>query len=253
MEVSHADRGVAALLSSLGSTHADGSSWTHAASNAAMRLTVSSAVIPGVSAKAFRGEILLPYSCSTIVACTLSLDERCSWDRGIARLASHIVHEPHYRVFYSATKPAGGGIISGRDFTDAVFVGPAAELPPTVTAAAARPIADGAYVSAGVGLREHPSFPITPELVRGFNRPSGWLLEPAEPLPPHEVDSHGRPPPDNSNGWCKVTYIVQPELSGWLPSSVVNASLSSMFGHFFGDMLAFLQTVAREDLEKEAS
>ena len=50
-----------------------------------------------------------------------------------------------------------------------------------------------------------------------------------------------------------MTYIVQPELSGWLPSTVVNASLSSMFGHFFGDMLAFLESVAGEDLEKDAT
>lgn len=249
IEVNEADRGVAALLSSLGATHADGGTWVHASSDTALRLTVSSAASPGLSARAFRGEILLPYNFATIVARTLSLDERCTWDRAVARLAVHVVRDPHYRIFYSVTKPAAGGLISGRDFADAVFVGPVEALPPAVAIAAARPLAPGAFVNAGAGLRSHDAFPASSALVRGYNHPSGWLLEPAAPPPPGDG---GRAPPDNHNGWTRVTYIVQPELNGWLPTSIVNASLSSMFGHFFTDMLTHLQSVAKEDLETNA-
>ena len=280
-ETTEAERGVAALLASLGEKHAGGGSWTHAAADASLRLTVCSAASPGLSARAFRGEILLPYSCATIVARTLALEERCTWDRAIARLAVHMVRAPHHRVFYSVTRPAAGGIISGRDFADAVFVGSAAALPPAVAAAAVRPLASGAFVNAGAGLREHAAFPASSALVRGYNHPSGWVLEPAQPPP---AGDGGRAPPSNSNGWTRVsardaqgwavclrararrstrhfprsshhqvTYLVQPELAGWLPTSVVNASLSSMFSHFFSDMLAHLQTLPKDALESEAS
>ena len=113
-------------------------------------------------------------------------------------------------------------------------------------AAAARPLAAGAFVNAGTGLKAHDAFPATGALVRGFNHPSGWLFEPADPPP---AGDGGAPPPANSNGHTRVTYVVQPELAGWLMPAIVNGSLAGMFANFFGDMLAFLKTLQPHELE----
>ena len=242
-----ADAGVRVLLASLGGAHAGGGAWSPAASDARLRLSVCTAPAPGsggASSRAFRGVATLPYSVETLRARTLNLAERLTWDKAVAHLGvvraaardAASAGGAGYAIFHSVTKPAAAGVISGRDFCDAVFIGDAAALPPDVAAAAARPLAAGAWVNAGAGLREHAAFPATKALVRGFNNPSGWLVEPADPPP----DGDGGARPANSNGFCRVTYLVQPELGGWLPSVVVNAALTGMFAAFFGDLLAFL-------------
>lgn len=247
--------GVAALLQSLGAVHHGGGAWARVSATPSLRLTVDSASSPGLSARAFRGCIVLPYSLAALRARTLDLEQRMRWDHAIARLASAplaggAAAGPRFSVFYSATKPAAGGVISGRDFVDAVCVGAAAALPPAALGAAARPLADGAFVNAGTGLKAHDAFPATGALVRGFNHPSGWLFEPADAPP---ADDGGAPPPANSDGWTKVTYLIQPELAGWLMPAIVNGSLSGMFANFFGDMLAFLKTLQPQELKLGAA
>jgi hypothetical protein len=84
--------------------------------------------------------------------------------------------------------------------------------------------------------------------VRGVNSPGcGWVLE---PLPPQRKDDasgkDGSRLPTNHNGWVRVTYVVQSDLKGWLPPSVISASMVGMFGSFFGDMLAHMEKVGPE-------
>jgi hypothetical protein len=237
-------RGVSALLSSLGDRHASGAAWAPHSTSAKLRMTIVSAATPGVSAHAFRATALLPYAPGTIFTALGDLRAREKWDSNIARLDSRPVGGgaggAGSAVFYSATKAVGP--ISGREFLDATWRGAASALP-TAELRAAAPA--GALVNCGCGLPEgHVAFPPDARLVRGLNHPSGWIFEPLDAVTATTAAASGPPLPANSDGWTRATYLVQPELKGWMPSAVINATLAGMYTTFFSELLAAMSRAA---------
>jgi len=121
---------------------------------------------------------------------------------------------------------------------------------------------------AGIGPKGHSSFPITSGLVRGENQPGcGFVFEPM-PFPPATATKGAARSSNNSgsngggnNGatvisanderklenedsnegshreeWVRVKYCVQSDLKGWLPPSLVNATMANVFRDFFRDL-----------------
>lgn len=226
-------RGVAALLASLGEAHASGAPWAAHSSVPRLRLTVHSALVPGVAARAFRGTCLLPYPVAVVYALLGDLRARERWDRNIVRLDTRAV-AGGATVFYSVTKPVGP--ISGRDFVDATWRGELSALPAEVrTGAGAAALAAGALVNGGAGMEAgHADFPASAAMVRGLNHASGWVLEPCAP----DAGTSGQA----GSAWTRISYLVQPELKGWMPTSLVNATLAGMFTAFFGDLIEYVGT-----------
>lgn len=233
--------------------NASGGAWKRAAKlDPKLRLDIFESSVPGCSQKVFKAVIELPYKLATICREIADLPARLRWDRNIAALDMRVVKEVPaaiagdaagvYTLFRSATKPVGP--ISSRDFVDATYIGPFTLLPEAVRVAAPAGM-EIAFIHGGSGLEAgHPDFPEVSGVVRGHNHPGcGWVFEviaaPSEAL--------GPPPaytalPPGHDGWTRITYVVHSKLNGWLPSSVVNSSMTGMFGSFFGDMLAHMAT-----------
>jgi hypothetical protein len=111
----------------------------------------------------------------------------------------------------------------------------------------------------GVGPLGHPSFPTTHGLVRGENQPGcGFVFEPLlrastaddnanrsssnDCLSSSTISSGGDELKHEDKGdvlekeWVRVTYCVQSDLKGWLPPSLINATMANVFRDFFRDL-----------------
>lgn len=248
--VAHANAGVKILL---GRTNAS-DIWTLRLSVPSARLQVFDTSTPGTSCKLYKAVIEVPYDLNTNFAVFLDLKSRLKWDSNIAGLETTLVAalsqssdfqlcggKPNYLILHSATKPVGP--ISGRDFTDCIYLGPISALPPDVAQCAPATLGSSAagsakcLVNGGAGLAQgHAAFPETSAFVRGFNfSGSGWVLEPI--AGPTDTSSSAPAVPTNANGWTRIYYVVQSDLKGWLPTAVVNSSMVNMFQTFFANFL----------------
>jgi hypothetical protein len=227
-----------------GDTNAAGTPWVCKNSVPHLRLRVVDSAYNGAPQTLFKAVIEVPYCLRTVLTTITDLQRRLTWDRNIAGLGVTVVREvgageggmppPRFCLFHSATKAVGP--ISGRDFVDAVFIGPISALPPEIVAQAPKAIAPGAWVNGGCGLPEGSDKYPGSSLVRGLNAPSGWVLEPSSA----PADAGAAPLPAGHDGWTRISYVVQSDLKGWMPSMVVNASLTGMFTDFFTDLLSFM-------------
>ena len=190
----------------------------------------------GDGPRCFKAVVELPFSVQAVVTTLLDTDRRMQWDRNILRLAGHTIRTVspkncapsdvvRFLIFHSCTKAVGP--ISGRDFVDCVYLGALFNLPTDVQRSAPKSVAAGAWVHGGRGLaRGHEAFPECPSLVRGVNSSSGWLIEP--------VVSDAAPDA------CRIHYVVQSDLKGWLPRQLIAMSMTGVFVSFFGDLAGAL-------------
>jgi len=166
----------------------------------------------------------LPIVASRVYACCLSpprkvldvLDDsqgRLQWDRNIKSLETVVLQEAPFRACLLCSCTKNVGIISGRDFIDVpVYLEyKDAPSPPAGPDAFVAPV--GSLVNGGHGIPSHPLFPEKSGVVRGWNSPgSGWLFEPVV-VEGGEVHT-------------RVHYLIHVDLKGWIPTALVNSSLS---------------------------
>ena len=253
--VAAANAGVTELLAHASAvTNASGKPWLLKHTEPRLRLVVHDSPHAGRSQRAFKAVIELPFSLTAVVTHILDLEARMKWDKNIAKLAATPVREvlaaqplpqdtASYLVFCSCTRAVGP--ISGRDFVDAIYVGPMSLLPDEVRLAAPPTVAATAWVNGGAGLPGgHASFPESSSFVRGANFGSGWVVELL--AGPSDASATAAPLPRGAThgGWTRVTYIVQSDLKGWLPAAVVNASMVNMFVTFFDNLIAHMAAAA---------
>lgn len=115
------------------------------------------------------------------------------------------IHESSI-VLQSITKSVAWGLISSRDFVDLIKWGCIEE--------------SGLYYTCALGI-DHPSCPESTKFVRGWNYPCGTFCFPID---------NGRK--------SKVTYILQSDLRGRLPVSLVESSLPSMLVDTYNNLQA---------------
>lgn len=202
-------------------------------------LAVFSAPFRGAAQRVFKAVARLPLRAGDVARAIANNAARVKWDANILRLETAEVEAlapapppggppgPLVCVFYSATKAVG--LISGRDFTDATYIGPLAALPPDVRAAAPPGLSPAAWVNGGAGLPGGaPAFPESAAFVRGLNlHGSGFVVE----------DAAAGVAGGGGGGGCVVHYVVQPTLSGWMLPALINATLAGVLKTYFDDLL----------------
>jgi len=220
---------------------ADGDAWrpestAPVAGGAGGSLAVFSAPFRGAAQRVFKAVARLPRPAADVARAIANNAARLKWDANILRLETAEVEPlpggggggaaggppgPLVCVFYSATKAVGP--ISGRDFTDATYIGPLAALPADVRSAAPAGPSPHAWVNGGAGLPGGaPAFPESPAAVRGLNLfGSGFVVEPGA----------------EGEGGCVVHYVVQPTLSGWMLPAIINMTLNGVLKTYFDDLL----------------
>lgn len=99
-------------------------------------------------------------------------------------------------VLYSVTAPAGGGMVSSRDF---------------VTARRWKRTETGEILAAGVAV-DHHLMPVQTQHVRGENRVLGWLFQAV---------------PNNPNQ-CLLRMVAGTDIKGWIPQMVVDQALTGV-------------------------
>ncbi|XP_065912649.1 stAR-related lipid transfer protein 5-like isoform X2 [Dysidea avara] len=97
-------------------------------------------------------------------------------------------------VLQSITKSYAWGLISSRDFVDLIKWGCVED--------------SGLYYTCAHGI-DHPSCPESSSYVRGWNYPCGMLCYPTD------------------NGKTKMYYMLQCDIRGYLPTSLVESSIPS--------------------------
>lgn len=111
-------------------------------------------------------------------------------------------------ILRSVTHSAVLGLISSRDFVDIIIKGQD----------------DESFYTRGVGV-DHPDCPPTQSAVRGYNHPCGIICQKVPGQPKK----------------TKMTTIIQTNLNGLLPKSVVEGALPGSQTDFFGALRKVLK------------
>ncbi|KDR22110.1 steroidogenic acute regulatory protein-like isoform X2 [Zootermopsis nevadensis] len=116
------------------------------------------------------------------------------WNPTILETRTVQVIDDHTDINYQVAREVGGGIVSSRDFVNLRHWG----------------MKDGCYVSAGVSVK-HPSVPPVKQYVRGENGPTCWVMRPVA----------------GDENRCVFQWLLNINLKGWLPHSIVDAALTA--------------------------
>ena len=242
------------------STNASGSPWSSPTITRPLRLSVFSSST-GVSHALLKAVIEIPYPVALCVNEVL-VDPavRLKWDRNLSGIKSVPVDAPVAWLPADADEAAGlpvpraiiqysltnaVGPISARDFVDSVIEAPISALPgdAAVAAAAAR-LPPGTFISAAggvpLGSAIDQSWPQPSGIVRGANDACGWIFEPLS-VEAANVAEFG--PLIAPQGATRITYLIQTNIRGWLPTLVVNTSIYGLYKDFTTDLLAHLAEV----------
>ncbi|KAJ3424988.1 hypothetical protein M0813_28652 [Anaeramoeba flamelloides] len=134
-------------------------------------------------------------------------DLRLSWDTAQKSITvlKEIDPETKHEVIHTITNPVLGGIISSREYVDVRIFQKIKE--------------QGLYVNAGTSVTEKKAGikKVKIKGVRGFNYPSGFVLEPLEQ-------------------GVKVCYITQSLTNGWLLTGTVNSSIPKVLWQSLKDL-----------------
>ena len=203
------------LLGNCGSTHSyENKPWTLSLEDKALNLTVFTADgPPGSANRRFKGVCMLPYPPRKVLDVLDDSQGRLQWDRNIKSLETVVLQEAPFKACLLCSCTKNVGIISGRDFIDVpVYLEyKDAPSPPAGPDAFVAPL--GSLINGGHGIPSHPLFPEKSGVVRGWNSPgSGWLFEPVV-VEGGEVHT-------------RVHYLIHVDLKGWIPTALVNSSLS---------------------------
>jgi hypothetical protein len=255
-------KGLSATLRNLNaSTNASGAPWSSATKTPNLRLTVVSSST-GASHALFKAVLEVPFPVRACVQVVVGDSKaRLKWDRNIGgidsapmdpRIAWACANADDARDFpaprgiiqYSLTKAVGP--ISARDFVDAVLEAPVSSFPPDAAAAAAAAgVARGSYISAAhgvpIGSAIDRNWPNASGIVRGVNDACAWVFE---PLAAADANVREFGPLVAPNGATRITYLIQSDIRGWVPTMVVNSSIYGLYKEFAIDLLARLEELA---------
>ncbi|TRY68621.1 hypothetical protein TCAL_12158 [Tigriopus californicus] len=116
-----------------------------------------------------------------------------SWNPTLKECKTIQPIDSHTDISYQVAAEAAGGMVSTRDFVNLRYW----------------QVIEGSYFSSGVSI-QHPAMPSQPKKVRGENGPGGWAMRPV----PGEPDE------------CTFQWLLDTDLKGWIPQSVIDAALS---------------------------
>ncbi|XP_067003688.2 steroidogenic acute regulatory protein-like isoform X2 [Anabrus simplex] len=131
------------------------------------------------------------------------IEDLPSWNPTILKCKRVEVIDDQTDIIYQVTAEAGGGIVASRDFVN---------LRHWV-------LVDNSYVSAAVSIT-HPSHPPHKKYIRGEHGPSCWVMEPLDEDPTK----------------CAFQWLLNTNLRGWLPQSVVDAAFSSAMKDYMANL-----------------
>jgi hypothetical protein len=120
--------------------------------------------------------------------------------------------------------PAGG---------DAAVAAAAARLPPGTFISSARGIPAGSAID--------QTWPLPAGIVRGANDACGWIFE---PLAVDAANAADFGPLVAPQGATRITYLIQTNIRGWMPTLVVNTSIYGLYKDFTTDLLRRLAEVS---------
>ncbi|PNF43454.1 hypothetical protein B7P43_G11487 [Cryptotermes secundus] len=117
-----------------------------------------------------------------------------NWNPSILEVRTVQVIDAHTDINYQVAKEAGGGIVSSRDFVILRHW----------------EMRDQCYISAGISIK-HPNVPPVKQYVRGDNGPTCWVMRPIA----------------GDENRCIFQWLLNVDLKGWLPHSVVESALTT--------------------------
>lgn len=143
--------------------------------------------VEGSSIVMMRGKLEIPASAKAVLECTEDLETRKQWDELFIEGSNVETLDDSHQVLHFKFK-SGTMMVSNRDF---------------VMARSVRTNDDGTIVANHVSI-EHPDVGENKGFVRGEIDVSGYFIEPL------------------SDSSCRVTYVVQLDPKGWVPTAAVN-------------------------------
>jgi hypothetical protein len=179
-------------------------------------LVVHESEVPNSSLYRFKCVIDIPYHPDLVQRVMHDNVTRLKWDTNIDQLEVIDIQtatsdKPRVFLLRSATKAVGP--ISARDFVDVTAV---------------LNDSNGKLISGGGSIVDLGRFPIQSGFVRGWNTSGGgWYYEPMEK--------------DGKIIGCRVHYVIQTDLKGWLPTMIVNGAIAGSYVTFFTDFLKHLK------------
>ncbi|XP_068107436.1 stAR-related lipid transfer protein 6-like isoform X2 [Hyperolius riggenbachi] len=147
------------------------------------------------SGNVYRGEGIIEEVPEKVIPYMYLAEYRRKWDKAVKSYSLVDRIDQNTVVSHAITHTYGFGIISSREFVDMVHIRKY----------------DGGVISTNSISIEHEKCPITSSHIRGFNNPCGYICS---PLPENLAHS-------------KLVVIIQPELGGLLPRSVVETAIPS--------------------------
>lgn len=159
--------------------------------------------------------------CETIRDCK----NRLKWDLNVSCSKKipidHDANDTNLQIAYTATKPAAGGIISPRDFVDLSDIYPINDAK------------TGYEATQLVGVSvECDEVPEKKGFVRGNTLISGFLME---KLSTKELKERYNIC-ESQCEWSRMKYIVQSDIKGWIPKSVLNAAFASSICEYVNNL-----------------
>ncbi len=233
-DAAHVASGHAAALARLGNCGAqhttEGLPWAAALSKPAMHLEVVTAGVPASAARRFKGVCDVPFEPARVFAALLDEVARARWDRNVKSTHKTELQVAPFRaaLWFSTTRDGVlMGLVSSRTFIDVAVQLEFPDAPSPAAGPDGFSAAAGSFLTGGHGLLADARYPEAPGLIRGLNHGgTGFVIE-------------ARP-----GGASRVHYVIQTDLKGWLPMSVINFNIVRSFVDFFGDLLAELEASA---------
>ena len=170
---------------------------------------------------------------------------RMQWDSQLSTARKIQIDDafPNIYILHSSVKAAGGGLISPRDFVNLLSIH---EFENNATGYKAVQIASKSI--------ERDDVPEQNGFVRGTVYISGALFErlsedemkemklPKLTVAAKEDENADEDEKENTKEceWTRIRYIVQTDIKGWIPVSVINASMSYMNNGMMRDLRNFI-------------
>ncbi|RUS90428.1 hypothetical protein EGW08_001833 [Elysia chlorotica] len=132
---------------------------------------------------------------------------RPEWDKDLREIKLLQNIDDQTVLFYARTNPVAKGVISAREFVD---VG-------------RTEVSENQILVYGCSV-DHPNIPSPDKYVRGFN--ACWLYRITK-----DPSQEGR---------TKMESVLDSDMKGWIPSSVINSTLPTVFGQAISTWLDFI-------------
>ncbi|XP_011165520.1 steroidogenic acute regulatory protein-like [Solenopsis invicta] len=143
-----------------------------------------------------------------------NIEEQASWNKHVSESIKLQIIDENTDIVYQATKPFGGGIITARDFV--IF--------------RHRNKCGNYYMSSGISIPT--TVQVRPNMTRGENGISCFATE--------ELPSEANK--------CRFTWILNTNLKGWIPQTVVDRSMSTGLVDFMTYLREYLNDLQKPSI-----